>query len=297
MDNPATSRILKNNTKIFLFIYSLIIELLIYLSRCFSLFLPKLKKFLKDRTISRQKLEDIAKSRSTKKHSILIYCSSAGEYEQAKPIIARLSTLTDAYIQIVFFSESGIEYSKARNENIHRIKSPIDSFWRWRKLLKALRPDLCLIVRYELWPSFLAAAFEQAPLVLIDASSTPLKGGLLGKLVKSRLMRFFDYIFVVDHQDREFYLQNFALLETKVIVAGDTKFDRIKERAIECQGQKEQLAATLNHTFGNYKRFVVGSGYTEDIKEVLSAYRSLLDKKAIKDWQLIIAPHHINPRS
>ena len=98
-------------------IYSLLYEFCFAIIKILSVFVPKIKKFLKSRDrISK----DIRHFNNSKNNFVIwVHCSSMGEFEQVKPLlkkIKRFKPITD--FVITFFSESGyssaIKYSDAK---------------------------------------------------------------------------------------------------------------------------------------------------------------------------------------
>src|SRR5690606_26383734 len=98
-------------------------------------------------------------------------------------------------------------FAKARGETAFFFKTPPDTLWHWRRLLSALKPDVLLVVRHELWPAFLYQSRRmEKRLLLIDATETPsLSKRTMAKIAKTTLLRFFDGIYVVSPKDAQFY--------------------------------------------------------------------------------------------
>lgn len=240
-----------------------------------------------------------ARARASHRTCVLFFCSSAGEYEQARPIIDRLrAEPKPPLVQVLLFSRSGMEYVKARGEESATIHlCPLtDSVWHWGWLFSALRPDIIAVVRHELWPGFIDTARSYSHLCLIAASRS--LGELRGRgkrLARRQLLRGFHRIYTVAEADRDFFYRSYQVPLAAMTTVGDPKFDRVFERAARKTGK---AAAELYEVFrlaakpSRQRRLVLGSTYIQDIAVWMQAYHAL--GALTEQWQVIIAPHHVD---
>jgi 3-deoxy-D-manno-octulosonic-acid transferase len=280
---------------VLLTLYSVAFSVLRPLIKIVAFLVPKLALQLKGRPEIAEIAADLAVARAKYRHCAVFFCSSAGEFEQARPIISRLQSLQDTYVQVIFFSKSGIDYVKARGETVPSMLTPItDSIWQWGWLFSALLPTLTCVVRHELWPGFLFIARRFGRLYLIDASNSQgEKNSRFWGFIRGRLLQNFDHIFAVSQFDFNYFTSACRLPASRVTVTSDTKYDRAVERArarpdiIASLGQQfEKLAPT-----GSNRRLVIGSAYLEEIDLVIGALRA--NKELLQSWQIIIVPHHL----
>ncbi|RYZ58773.1 MAG: 3-deoxy-D-manno-octulosonic acid transferase, partial [Chitinophagaceae bacterium] len=158
---------------------------------------------------------------------IWVHCSSAGEFEQGKPVI---EALKHAYpgkkILVTFFSPSG--YGVAQNYPFADVISylPIDTRKNAEIFLKTVHPELVIFVKYEFWYHHLAvAAFHHVPLLLISATFRKEQvffkpyGGFF-----RQMLRFFRHLFVQDMASVDL-LNSIGI--TACSISGDTRFDRV----------------------------------------------------------------------
>jgi 3-deoxy-D-manno-octulosonic-acid transferase len=275
-----------------LFGYSLAFRLVFFLvSRILGL-IPKYSELLAKREEWSLDLQTWVALRQRRRLCVLIFCSSAGEYEQAKPLIDRFHHNLDVTIFLVFFSVSGARYASVRGESNPFMVMPTDDPRFWRPFFAALHPDLCVVVRHELWPGFLSTARCFAKVALINGTADPRAGRARG-LVKRLLLNFFDYIAVSSPNDREAFLR-LGVQNVPLVVTGDTKFDRVIERARVETGPK--IEQTVRERFGKRRWFVVGSAWEEEVGCVLGAYQMLRPLAGGDDWLLLIAPHDVCPQ-
>lgn len=279
------------------FFYSLLTAALAPVVRTGAKFVPAWRAQLAGRRPALATLRNLARERSGKPSCAVFFCSSAGEYEQAKPLIDRLMEEGTWHVQIVFFSRSGYDYAEARGETVPYLLSPADTIWNWGEIFSALRPDLTVVVRHELWPAFLETAKHWGRLILIDASLSRGETSSRAKRLGRRLLlSYFDKIYVVSDEDKRFFTSQYALSSSRIVACGDTKYDRVLERAGGRAGHVEKIASLLDRLHPERKfRAVIGSAHPPDVEVVLQSLRSL--KEDLADWQLIFAPHHVDPES
>ena len=276
-------------------VYSGVCTFLAIVLRCISPWSKPVRDFLVDRKFDEAFFQRLADLRRDGRETALFFCSSAGEFEQAKPLIARWSSSKGRSVHVVLFSQSGVDYLKARGESLSYSKAPIDTIRNWRRLMRALQPALCFVIKYELWPAFLVAAWETTPLVLVDGVvSNRLRRGRIAKLVRSLFLRFFAKVFVVAASDKEFFCHVLGVDASRVEITGDTKYDRVRERAQLSDAQAAHLKEKIDGIFGPARRLIVGSGWHKDIDLALACSRSLIQAGLLDGWQLVIAPHLVD---
>lgn len=269
-------------------LYSSAVNLLWNALKIPFLFLPTPRQFL-DRELSPQDHALLRNFRSQHDRCVVWFCSSAGEYEQAKPIMDKLATDKRIWQVIIFFSRSGFEFAKVRQENLPFIMSPPDTLPRWRRLLGDLRPNICVIVRYELWPAFLAAAAETSVLMLVDASAPKQKTSVKAWLQK-KLLAYFDWVAVVQPHDGEIFKH---LYSGEISVTGDTKYERALQRAKQ---PPTDVRKKLDEFRTDKSILIGGSVWPADVKVIVAAYKQL-SENVRQNWRVVLVPHDISDAS
>src|SRR6185369_16281303 len=94
------------------FLSNMLASALAFILAILAPFFPKIRRFLHDRHWSYDRCTDLRSERNRKKHCVLFFCSSAGEYEQAKPLAHLLAADSHNYVHIIFFSSSGFSFAK-----------------------------------------------------------------------------------------------------------------------------------------------------------------------------------------
>ena len=240
-------------------------------------------------------IESIQPSNPSCRGDLLFFCSSAGEFEQARPIIDRLSGRLDLDPIILFLSRSGLEYIRARGENVRAALAPPDTLWRWRRFDSCHRIRGAIVIRHEWWPSFLHVFGRNRPLLLIDAgrpAGSP--ESKIRNLGRGYLARHFTKICAVDEISAEFFSKNFHIDPTRILATGDTKHDRVMDRARTTR-ISDSLRAKVQKFAGGRKILVAGSIYAADIELLTSAWRTNPDLQ--RSWVVVAVPHNINDKT
>ena len=217
--------------------------------------------------------------------TIWVHCSSLGEFEQGRPVIESLRRrYPDHKIFLSFFSPSGYEIRKNYPGADFVFYLPADSPSHARKLLDILRPSLVIFVKYDYWFYYLREIHtRKIPLLIVSSIFRPQQpffkwyGGLHRKM-----LHFFTAVFVQDAASRD--LLSEIGLTSQVIVAGDTRFDRV----ISIAANSDPLPG-IERFCADGKILVAGSTWPPDeliLSEVMTKTEGL---------RIILAPHEIDP--
>ena len=214
---------------------------------------------------------------------IWIHCSSAGEFEQGKPVIEAIKkAFPSKKIAVSFFSPSG--YGVAARYPYADIITylPEDTRKNAERFYQQLKPELAIFVKYEFWYHHLAvAAFHHTPILLISAvfRQDQVFFKRYGTFFR-QMLHLFRHIFVQDAFSLTL-LQKAGVQHASI--SGDTRFDRVAKIT-----EQAQTLPFIEDFAGANKVIVAGSTWAGD-EEMLAQY--LRQKKEIK---LIIAPHEIH---
>jgi len=255
---------------------------------------PKLSPQLEGRTLLPELLTEWQQKRQAWPRAVVFFCSSAGEYEQAKPLMDRLQRQGDTFVFLIFVSYSGKRFALAQQETVPFIMAPWDSPRAWNRLFDAIRPNAFVIVRYELWPGFLQVARHRGPVYLIDAVRSPglMKRGF-SRSLRRKLVRLCHKIFVVGKSDQEFYAELLQLPSEAIAQVGDTKYDRVLERLKQRENKRQEMHVQLQAFLGKGPVLILGSAWPRDLEALLSVFPEL--KSLYPSLKLIVAPHDVSP--
>lgn len=276
-----------------LYIWSFAIFALGKLLYYFSFFTRNKKEALFKRSFTKKDLRKIEKESSLKKKSYCFLASSAGEYEQGLSLISELRKENDVFIILLFFSTSGYLYAKKRGEKLPCYLCPLDTLNVWSKFYAAVGSCKTVVIRHELWPCFLYMAKKNGELYLVNASFSFYKREFFSLYLKRYLYKFFDKIFLVDNSFREEFSHAYNVAKNKIIVSGDTKYERVLWRKEAFFEERKKIKADFYRCF-SYKSFnlVAGSVWPEDFHLLVQAVNHL--KFIYKlDIRLICVPHEL----
>ena len=241
---------------------------------------PKAKAWLDGRSRWFEKLQkQFPKGSSV----IWIHCSSAGEFEQGKPVIEALRiNYPDHKILVSFFSPSGMAAAKNYSYADYLIYLPLDTKKNAAQFIYHLQPALVIFVKYEFWYHYLnTIAHQKIPLYLASASFRKEQiffkwyGGFFKKM-----LFFFTHLFVQDQPSLSL-LKSIGL--TNCSIGGDTRFDRVNEIS------QQLVDFPLLKEFCSDKQILVAGSTWPGDEALLAGYMTINPK-----IKLIIAPHEIN---
>lgn len=258
-----------------------------------------LDRQVRDRHFNSNAILEMARQRRRQEKCVIFFCSSAGEYEQAKPLIERFNG-QKIYTQIFFFSQSGMEFARARGETSHYCLAPIDSVSYWGPIFSALRPDAVMIVRHEFWPAFLWTATQWCKVYVIDAVPPAMLGRELGlktqvSALGKRMMLGPDTIaYTVDDAATKYFQTNLKFSKQRIHQCGDTKYDRVVERVAVIRKNSAEKAALLRKLWSSSEApvLIVGSAHVPDMEIILPALKLLKQK-----IRLLVVPHDLSSRN
>jgi 3-deoxy-D-manno-octulosonic-acid transferase len=264
-------------------LYNVIVVPLFLISvRIYSLFNDKAKDSLKRRKGMFDRISEQLPLDSDR--IIWFHCSSVGEVEQAKPIIAALNG--KAKIVISAFSPSG--YDAAMKYPLADLVCyiPFDTIRNAHRMFRFINPSAFVFVRFDIWPNHVwTAAKRRVPVILADASLRE-ESKRLWPIARSFLKSVHRHINLhcaISDADAQ-RLRRICPGNAEIRVAGDTRFDQVIARR-SFAGKK--LEGLLPHFEAPV--IVAGSTYIEDERVVIDAYQ-----KVLESWgkvQLILVPH------
>ena len=274
--------------KIWFLFYNIIVVPGLYISLHFmGLFNSKVRSGLKGRKKIFENIVIDAASLNKSKKLIWFHSSSLGEFEQAKPIIEELKKRKDINILVTFFSPSG--YENSRKYPYADIVSyiPFDSVSKAENFLNITKPDLAVIMRYDIWPNHIWKMKKtNTPSILVDATmkqNSPRKFPLI-KNFHENLFKDISRILAVSESDIKGF-KEFGCPDKQLKVVGDTRFDRVHQKSLKAKESKLIKEELLK----NKKIIVAGSTWSTDEDVLLPAFVKLT--KYEDDVLLIIAPH------
>jgi 3-deoxy-D-manno-octulosonic-acid transferase len=261
-----------------LWIYNIGIGLYQILLRFASIFNVKAKLFVEGR---KNIFEQIKQKVDPNDRPIWFHFASLGEFEQGKPVLEKLKSISPTQkIVVTFFSPSGYEIKK--NYALADVfYLPLDTASHAEKFLALVNPKQAIFTKYEFWFHYFRVLHQkEIPLYLISGIFRPKQAFFrrYGKFYRN-MLKFVTHFFVQN-------TESVALLKsigiTNVTLSGDTRFDSVYKNA-----QEVKKLPLIEAFCGNSNVLIAGSTWPKD--------ESLLVDWSAKhpDWKLVIAPHEI----
>ncbi len=210
------------------------------------------------------------------------HAASLGEFEQGRPVIeAFRAQYPRHFIFLTFFSPSGYEVRKNYAGVDFVAYLPIDTPTHADQLVALLRPEIAFFIKYEFWGNYLHALRQQGT-VIVSFSAIFRPDQLFfksyGKFYR-QLLGYFDHI-LVQNAESATLLRGIGIRQ--VTIAGDTRFDRVRQIAAATRDLPEIAAFVAGSSC-----LVVGSIWEADRAVLVPALDGL-------NLKAIIAPHEIH---
>ena len=162
---------------------------------------------------------------------VWVHAASLGEFEQGRPLIEKLKRENPEYkILLTFFSPSGYEVRKNYASADVIAYLPLDTPCNARRFVELVKPEKVVFVKYEFWLNYLRELrFRGIETYIISAIFRPNQvffkwyGGIFREGLKA-----FRMLFVQNEESKEL-LKGIGV--ENVMVAGDTRFDRVADIA------------------------------------------------------------------
>ena len=215
---------------------------------------------------------------------VWVHAASLGEFEQGRPLIEKLKRENPEYkILLTFFSPSGYEVRKNYAGADVIAYLPLDAPRNARRFVELVKPEKVVFVKYEFWLNYLAELrFSGIETYIISAIFRPNQvffkwyGGIFREGLKA-----FKTLFVQNEASKEL-LREIGF--ENVVVAGDTRFDRV----VDIASAAKRLEIVESFVNSQLPVLVVGSSWGPD-EDLLTRY---INERAGK-MKMIIAPHEV----
>lgn len=215
---------------------------------------------------------------------IWFHCPSVGEFEQARPVIERYKKRGGKErILLTFFSPSGYELRKNYPLADWVFYLPMDSPRNATRFLDIVKPKMAIFTKYDYWYFYLTGLRKRGiPTYIISAifrEEQPFfrTWGCMWR----EMLRCFTTIFVQNEESKNLLLWQGV---RNVVVAGDTRFDRVSDIVSGASSSNR-----IVESFVEGKRVLVaGSTWNEDEVRICNAIDGL-------GLSIVLAPHEVYP--
>lgn len=214
---------------------------------------------------------------------VWMHVSSLGDFEQGRPLVDYVHDHYPEYkILLTFFSPAGYEVRKNYPNADYVFYIPADTRREVRRFLDVVRPKVVIFVKYEFWLNMLAELRHRKIRTFIASSifrRNSIFFNLFGGIWREAL-RTFETLFVQDEHSKALLAE---IGVENVVVAGDTRFDRVITIADEAK-----RVEVVEEFKGNKRLFVAGSTWGAD-EEILLP---LINENP--DIKFVVAPHEMD---
>jgi len=161
---------------------------------------------------------------------IWLHAASAGEFEQIKPVLARLKEKPVYVFQTL--TSSTIYYKVSQSDDFDGVCFlPWDMYPRVNKFVKALNPSLFINTRHDLWPNLLLSLRKNGVRNILINANLYSNSVRLKPLIKNMNKSIFKNIDQVYTGSENLQALLRRLFDGPIEVVGDTRFDQVIERA------------------------------------------------------------------
>lgn len=227
-------------------------------------------------------LERMARTIAPGDRIVWLHVASLGEFEQGRPLMERLkSEYPDRKILLTFFSPSGYEIRKNYAGADYIFYLPLDLPHNVRRFLDIVKPEAALFVKYEFWLNMLGELRRRGIRTFV-VSAIFRRNSVFFKWygwLWRRALKSFEILFVQNEESKSLLAE---LGHENVIVAGDTRFDRVA--AIAAAAKRIDLIGRFK---GSHRLMVAGSTWGPDEEILLE----LIDRNP--EIRFVIAPHEM----
>lgn len=213
---------------------------------------------------------------------VWIHVSSLGDFEQGRPLVDYIkANYPDHKILLTFFSPAGYEVRKNYPNADYVFYIPVDTRREVRHFLDIVHPKITIFVKYEFWLNMLAELRKRKISTFIVSAIFRRNSIFFNPFggIWREALRTFSTLFVQDEKSK-------ALLAEigidNVVVAGDTRFDRVITIA-----ENAKRIEIIEQFKGNKQLFVAGSTWRPDENILLP----LINENP--DIKFVIAPHEM----
>lgn len=214
---------------------------------------------------------------------VWLHAASLGEFEQGRPIIEALRKEHPEYkILVTFFSPSGYEIRKNYAGADYIFYLPLDTPRNARRLLDLIHPEIAIFVKYEFWLNLLSQLRRRRIRTYVVSAIFRRKSVFFrfyGGMWRTALETF-DVMFVQNEESKKLLAE---LGFDNVMIAGDTRFDRVAE--IAQQAGKIDLVERFR---GESPLFVAGSTWGPDEALLIPLIN------ANPTIRFVVAPHEMD---
>ena len=225
------------------------------------------------------------------KKRLWFHVSSAGELEQAKPLIRLFHDRNAEEVEIIltYFSPSAKKPASNIAGVLFNDYLPLDTYFNTKNIFDIISPDAVVFVKFDIWPNIVWEAEERnIPTFLIDGTlhrKSMRYSNILGQSFYNSVYMAFRMIGVVSESDlRRFMITSPRHSNVKIL--GDTRFDQVAFRAAQNDPHKLPM---IMQEYKDRLTIICGSTWDADDKHILKPLRDLMEDVHL--LHIMLVPH------
>lgn len=236
----------------------------------------------------RQRFGSLKGLKKSSRPRIWLHCVSVGETQAARPLVERLRSEFPQYSLVVStITTTGQNLArKVFGSQVEEVfYFPFDWKWTVRRALKAVSPDVVLIMETELWPNFLReCSYRRVPVALINGriSSQSFRRYRLVRFFLQHVLSHLNMAVMQSENDAR-RIAALGLSNDRLFTAGNLKFDANSVSPDEEATQALQLRFGVRHG----PLILAASTHAPEEKIVIESFQELRRKHPVR---LMIAP-------
>ena len=221
---------------------------------------------------------------------IWVHAVSVGESIAAAPMIrALMARYPELPMTVTCMTPTGSERIRALfGDQVQHVYLPYDLPWAVGRLVKALKPNVLIVMETELWPNLVNQCHKQGvPVALANGrlSERSAKGYARFSKLTAPMLKHMSLLAVQTQVEAERFIALGAKPQA-VTVTGSIKFDIQIDPSLIAQArtQREQWGASARPVW------IAASTHAGEDEIVLNAHRALVER--FPDALLILVPRH-----
>ncbi len=275
-----------------LFLYQLLLPLVWILVHTIGLIPRRIRaNVLVRRGLLKRTAAAIAQLPEPRVRRVWIHCASMGEFEAIRPLARKLRARGEQVL-LTFYSTSGPTTLLRSGQSVDEADwigyLPFDLPWTARAFVRTLAAELMIVTKHDLWYNHLRQAHKAGCRVaFINANFHPdshFAKPLLRAFNRATLANC-DRIASVSEAMAERFRDLLDGLDVPVCAPGETRFDRVVERA-----RNSEACAQLPAGFSDdHFVWVMGSSWAPEEELVLPLFAQLFERHP--KLRLLLVPH------
>ena len=240
----------------------------------------------------RQRLGSLPSLAESTQPTVWLHCVSVGETQAARPFVRELRKQFPTcrlVVSTVTVTGQKVARTVFKDDAVEVIYFPFDWSWSVRRSLRAINPDVVLMMETELWPHFLRCCRKRGVLVGIingRISKKSYRGYTLVKFFVRRILKDISLAVMQTEADCE-RIRSLGMTKTQAVVGGNLKFDADPPK------KSDALTAEIKNRFGlveNIPFILSASTHASEERIIVDSFKLLRDRSAAT--RLGIAPRH-----